>query len=107
MYLEKKSKTIPGPLVKGHEVTQEEYYLDKDNNVSSSVEGKRLTTIRVTPHPLLDTPSKFDNNRDYKGDKHDETPESIKKYPNVLKKDYLTLKRNLDNETMLLMMNML
>ena len=78
MYLEKKSKTIPGPLFKGHEVTQEETDLDKDKKVSSRVEGTRLTTMRVTPHPLLDTPPKFDNKRDYKGDTHDETPESIK-----------------------------
>ena len=55
--------------------------------------------MRVTPHPLLYTPPKFDNKQDYKGDTHDETPDSIKKYPNVLKKDYLTLKRNLDKET--------
>ena len=55
--------------------------------------------IRVTLHPLLDTPPKFDNNWDYKGDTHDETPDSIKKYPNVLKKDYANLKRNLDKET--------
>ena len=83
MYLEKKSKTIPGPLVKGHKVTQEEYDLDKDNKVSSIVEWTRLTTIRVTSHPLLDTPPKFDNKRDYKGDTHDETPDSSTKYTNV------------------------
>ena len=92
MYLEKKSKTIPGPLFKGHEVTQEENDLEKDNKVSSRVEGIRLTTMRVTPHPLLDIPPKFDNKRDYKGDTHDDTPDSIKKYPNVLKKYYLTLR---------------
>ena len=79
MYLEKKPITIPGPLVKGHEVTQEEYDLDKDDKVSSTVEGTRLTYVRVSPHPLLDTPPKFDNKRDYKGDTHDETPDSIKK----------------------------
>ena len=37
--------------------------------------------------------------RDYKGDTHNETPDSIKKYPNVLKKDYLEIKRNLEKET--------
>ena len=79
MYLEKQIKTIPGPLVKGHKVTQEEYDLDKDNKVSSIVEGTRLTSVCVSPYPLLDTPPKFDNKRDYKGDTHDETPDSIKK----------------------------
>ena len=79
MYLEKKSKTIPGLLFKGHAVTQDENEFDKDKKVSSTVEGRTL-------HPLLDTPPKFDNKRDYKGDTHDETPVPIKKYPNVLKK---------------------
>ena len=55
--------------------------------------------MHVTSHPLLDTPHKFDNKRDYKGDTHDETPVSIKKYPNVLKKYYLEIKRNLEKET--------
>ena len=74
--------------------------MDKDNNkVSSIVEGTRLTSVYISPHPLLDTPPKFDNKRDYKGDTHDETPDSNKKYPNVLKKYYANLKRNLDKET--------
>ena len=64
----KKTKTIPGPLFKGHEVTQDETDFDKDKKVSSTVEGR-------TSHPLLDTPPKFDNKRDYKGDTHDETPD--------------------------------
>ena len=49
--------------------------------------------------PLLDTSPKFDNKRDYKGDTHDETPVSIKLYPNVLKKDLLEIKRDLEKET--------
>ena len=49
-------------------------------------------------HPLLDTPPKFDNKRDYKGDPQDETPVSIKLHPNVLKKDYLEIKRALEIE---------
>ena len=81
MYLEKKPKTIPGPLFKGHEVTQDETDFDKDKKVSSTVEGRNS-------HPLLDTPPKFDNKRDYKGDTHDETPVSIKLHPNVVKMIY-------------------
>ena len=103
----KKSRTIPGPSVKALQVTQDKYDLDKDNKVSSSAEGTRLTYVRVSPHPLLDIPPKYDNKRDYKGDTQDETPDSIKIYTNVLKKDYANLKRNLDkNQRMLLMMNM-
>ena len=63
----KKTKTIAGPLFKGHEVSQDETEFDKDKKVSSTVEG-------ITLHPLLDTPPKFDNKRDYIGDTHDETP---------------------------------
>ena len=75
----KKPRTIPGTLVKSPKVTQEEYDLDKDNKVSSSVEGTRQTSVHVSPHPLLNTPPQFDNKRDYKGDTHDETPDSSKK----------------------------
>ena len=67
--------------------------------VSSSVEGTRQTSVRVSPHPLLDTSPKFDNKLGYKGDTHDETPDSSKKYTTDLKKDYANLKRNLDKET--------
>ena len=53
--------------------------MDKDNKVSSSVEGTRQISVRVSPHPLLNTPPQFDNKRDHKGDTHDETPDSSKK----------------------------
>ena len=74
----KKSRTIPGPSVKALKVTQDEYDTEKDNKVSSSVEGSRQTSVRVSPHPLLNTPPQFDNKRDYKGDTHNETPDSSK-----------------------------
>ena len=56
-----KSRTIPGPSVKALQVTQDEYDLDKDDKVSSSVEGTRQTSVHVSPHPLLNTPPQFDN----------------------------------------------
>ena len=83
VYLEKKPRTIPGPSVKALQVTQDEYDLDKDNKVISSVEGTRQTSVRVSPHQLLNTPPQFDNKRDYKGDTHNETPDSSTKYTNV------------------------
>ena len=90
VYLDKKKpKTISGPLFTGHEVTQDEPDFDKDKKVSSTVEGRTL-------HPLLDTPPKFDNKRDYKGDTQDETPVSIKLHPNVFKNDLLGIKRDLE-----------
>ena len=48
------------------------------------------------PHPRLNTPSPFDNKRDYKVDTHNETPDSSSKYTNVFKKDDDSLKINLD-----------
>ena len=56
--------------------------MEKYNKVSSSVEGTRLTYVPVSPHPLLDTSPKFENKRDYKGDTHDEIPDSIGKVLN-------------------------
>ena len=35
----KKKVWIPGPLVKAPKVTQDQYDMEKDNKVSSSVEG--------------------------------------------------------------------
>ena len=79
----KQSRTIPGPLVKALKVTQDEYDREKDNKVSSSVEGSRQKSVCVSPHPLLNPPPQLDNKRDYKGDTHDETPDSSTKYTNV------------------------
>ena len=79
----KKSKIIPGPLVKAPKVTQDQYDKETDDKVSSSVEGSKHTSVCVTPHPLLKTPHPFDNKRDYKGDTHDEKPDSSTKDTNV------------------------
>ena len=79
----KKSRTKPGPLVKALKVTQDEYNTEKDNKVISSVEGSIQESVCVTPNPLLKTPPTFDNKRDYKGDTHDEKPDSSTKYTNV------------------------
>ena len=95
----KKSRTIPGPSVKALKVTQDEDDTEKDNKVISSVEGSRQESVCVSPHPLLNTPPTFDNKQDYKGDTHDETPDSSTKYTNVKKNDNDSLKRNLDKET--------
>ena len=59
--------------------------MEKDDKVSSSVERSKQGSVCVTPHSLLKTPPPFDNKRYYKGDTHDETPDSGTKYTNVLK----------------------
>ena len=83
VYLEKKSRTIPWASVKTLQVPQDEDDTDKYNKVSSSVEVSRQTSVCVSPQPLLNTPPQFDNKRDYKGDTHDEKPDSSTKYTNV------------------------
>ena len=60
--------------------------MEKDDKVSSSVEGSKHRSVCVTPHSLLNTPPPSDNNQDYKGDTHDETPDSSTKDTNVKKK---------------------
>ena len=103
-----KSRTTPVPSVKVLKLTQDEYDLDKHDKVSSSVEGTRQTSVRVSPHPLLNTPPKFDNKRDYKGDTHDETPDSSKKYTNFKKRIMLVKKGTLiKKQRLLTMMNIL
>ena len=60
--------------------------MEKDDKVSSSIEGSKQTSVFVTPHPLLKTPPSFDNKRYYKGDTHDETPDSSTKDVNIKKR---------------------
>ena len=78
----KKSKIIPGPLVKAPKVTQDQDDMEKDDKVRSSIEVSKQTSVFVTPHLLLKTPPKFKNQRDYIGDKHDKTLDSSTKDTN-------------------------
>ena len=94
----KKTKIIHGPLVNGPKVTEDQDDTEKDDKVSNNIEGSKQTSVCVTTHPLLKTPPPFDNKWDYKGDTHDETPDSSTKDTNVKKIDD-SLKRNLDKET--------
>ena len=45
-----KTKIIPGPLVRSLKVTQDEYDMEKDDKVSSSIEGSKKRSVCVTPH---------------------------------------------------------
>ena len=60
--------------------------MEKDDKVSSSVEGSKQRSVCVTLHPLLKTPPPFDNKRDYIGDTQDKTLDSSTKDTNVFKK---------------------
>ena len=89
---------LPGPLVKSPKVTQDQYDMEKDDKVRSSIEVSKHTSVFVIPHLLLKTPPKFKNKRDYIGDTHDKTLDSSTKDTNIKKKDD-SLKSNLDKET--------
>ena len=103
----KKTKIIPGPLVKAPKVTQYQDDMEKDYKVGSSIEGSKQISVCVTLHLLLKTPPPLNNKRDYKGDTHIKTLDSSTKDTNVKKNDD-SLKRNLDKEKkMLMMMNIL
>ena len=82
----RKKKIIPGPLVKAPKVTQGQDDMEKDDKVSSSIEGSKQTTVCVTPHLLFNTPPTFNNKRDYIGNTHDKTLESSTKDTNIKKK---------------------
>ena len=76
-------KIIPGPLFKAPKVTQDQYDMEKDDRVSSSIEGSKQRSVCVTPLLSLNTTPKYINKRDYKGDTHDKTLDSSTKDTNV------------------------
>ena len=84
-FLGKKTKIIPGPLVTASKVTQDQDDMEKDDKVSSSIEGSKQRSVCVTPHLSLENPPPFNNKRDYKGDTHDKTLDSSTKDTNVQK----------------------
>ena len=60
--------------------------MEKDDKVSSSIEGSKQRSVCVTPLLSLKTPPKYINKQDYKGDTHDKTLDSSTKDTNVKKK---------------------
>ena len=69
----KKTKIMPGPLVKSPKVTQDQYDMEKYDKVSISVEVSKQISVCVTPHILLKNPPIFINKWDYIGGTADQT----------------------------------
>ena len=65
--LGKKTKKTE-PLVTAHEVTQDPDDMEKGDKFGSSIERSKKKSVCVTPHPSLNTPPPYNNNRDYKGE---------------------------------------
>ena len=50
--------------------------MEKGDNVGSSIERTKKTSVCVTTHPSVLTPPPYNNNQDYKGDTLDKTLDS-------------------------------
>ena len=50
--------------------------MEKGDKVGSRIEGSKKTSVCVTPNPSINTPSPYNNKRDYKGDTLDKTLDS-------------------------------
>ena len=68
------------------------------DNVGSSIEGTKNTSVCVTPHQSGLTPPPYNNNQDYKGDTQDKTIDSKKHDSDVTRHDDDSLKINLGEE---------
>ena len=55
----KQTNIIPGPLVKAPKVNQDQDDMEKDDKVSSSIEGSKQRSVCVTPLLSLKTPPKY------------------------------------------------
>ena len=80
-------KKKPEPLVTAPEVTQDQDDMEKGDKVGSSIEVSKKTSVSVTPHLSLKTPTSYNNKRDYKGDTLDKTLDSHTHDSDVFKKD--------------------
>ena len=52
----KPKKKVPEPLVTANKVTQDPDDMKEDDNVGSSIEGTKKTSVCVTPHQSVLTP---------------------------------------------------
>ena len=73
---EETKKKITKPLVNANEVTQDPDDMEKGDNVGSSIEGPKETSVCVTPHLSVLNPPPYNNKRYYKGDILDKTLDS-------------------------------
>ena len=55
---------VPEPLITANKVTQESDGMKEDDNVGSSIEGTKKTSVCVTPHRSGLTPPTYNNKPD-------------------------------------------
>ena len=89
---------VPDPLVTANKLTQDPDDKNEDDNVGSSIEVTKKTSVCVTPHWLVLTQPPYKNKRDYKGGTNDKTNDSHTHETVVSINDDYSVKRNLDEE---------
>ena len=76
LFLGRKKKEIPEPLVTAPEVTQDPDNTEKCDNIGSSIEVTKKKSVCLTPHPSVLNPPPYNNKQYYKGDTLDKTLDS-------------------------------
>ena len=95
----KKKKKVSETSIKGNKITQDPDGTNKEAKVGSSIEGKKQTSVCVTPHPPGLTPPTYKNKQDYKGGTNDKTHYYHTHESGVSRSDDASLARILYAET--------
>ena len=94
----KQKNKVSETSITGNKVTQDQDDTNKKENVGSSTEGTKQTSVCVTPHPSVLTPPPYKNKQDYKGGTNYKTHYYHTRETGVSRSDDASLARNLDAE---------
>ena len=94
----KQKKKVSETSITGNKVTQYQYDTNKEAKVGSSIEDKKQTSVCVTSHPSVLTPSQYKNKQYYKGGTNDKTHDSYTRETGVSRSYDSSLAINLDAE---------
>ena len=94
----KPRKKLLEHLVTANQLTQDLDDMKEYDNVGSSIEGFKKTSVCVTPHQSGLTSPPYNNKQDYKGVTQDKTIHSHTPYSDVSRHDDASLKINLNQE---------
>ena len=94
----KQKKKVSQNSITGNKLTQYPDDKNKEAKVVISIEGKKQTSVCVTPHPSVLTPPPYKNKQDYKVGTNDKTHDSHTRETSVSRSDDASLAINLDEE---------
>ena len=92
----KPKNKVPEPSFNANKSNQDPDDMKEYDNVGSSIEGTKRTSVCVTPHLSGLTPPPYNNKQDYKSGTQYKTIDSHKPDSDVSIHDYASLKINLD-----------